>query len=126
MSHHIGQTALFDFRNESPKSSRLCHLPPHHLQRDVQATMLNGIFFHLIDDVHTYVRYGKWSLLTFRPRSEPASRGTADLLLSVMRPIRWSPSLDGCHETGCCRDKEKQEVMRVAVNKEGSRFSTLL
>lgn len=43
------------------------------------------------------------SLLTFRPRREPASRGMADLLLSVMRPIRWSPSLDGCHVTGCCR-----------------------
>lgn len=60
---------------------------------------------------------GKWevgsgtcALLTFRPKSEPASRGTADLLLSVMRPIRWSPSLDGCHETGCCSDKGKQEV----------------
>lgn len=45
------------------------------------------------------------ALLTFRPRREPASRGMADLLLSVMRPIRWSPSLDGCHVTGCCREK---------------------
>lgn len=43
------------------------------------------------------------SLLTFRPRREPASLGMADLLLSVMRPIRWSPSLDGCHVTGCYR-----------------------
>lgn len=43
------------------------------------------------------------SMLAFRPRREPASRGMADLLLSVMRPIRWSPSLDGCHVTGCYR-----------------------
>lgn len=45
------------------------------------------------------------SLLTFRPSREPASRGTADLLLNVMRPIKWSPSLEGCHVTGCYRDK---------------------
>ncbi|TNN32517.1 hypothetical protein EYF80_057320 [Liparis tanakae] len=38
--------------------------------------------------------------LTLRPSSEPASRGSADLLLSVMQPIRWSPSLDGCQERG--------------------------
>lgn len=42
------------------------------------------------------------SLFTFRPSRDPASRGMADFLLSVMRPIKWSPSLDGCHVTGCC------------------------
>lgn len=46
VSHHVGQAALFDFSNESPKSPRLCHLPPNHLQRDVETTMLNGYFFH--------------------------------------------------------------------------------
>lgn len=51
-------------------------------------------------------------LLTFRPRREPASRGMADLLLSVMRPIRWSPSLDGCHVTGCYSDKRHSSESR--------------
>lgn len=42
--------------------------------------------------------------LTFRPSRAPESRGTLPSfmrLLSKMRPIRRSPSLDGCHVTGC-------------------------
>lgn len=42
--------------------------------------------------------------LTFSPSKAPASLGmVALLLLRVIRPIRWSPSLDGCQVTGCCR-----------------------
>lgn len=36
----------------------------------------------------------------------------ADRLLSVMRPIKWSPSLDGCHVTGCYRVQESSEDER--------------
>lgn len=42
--------------------------------------------------------------LTFRPRSAPVSLGTVPSfirLFSKIRPIRRSPSLDGCHVTGC-------------------------
>jgi len=42
--------------------------------------------------------------LTFRPSRAPESRGTLPSfmrLLSKMRPIRRSPSLEGCHVTGC-------------------------
>lgn len=45
--------------------------------------------------------------LTLSPSSEPASWGTAERLLKVMRPIKWSPSLDGCHVTGCWGEMEQ-------------------
>lgn len=51
---------------------------------------------------HTVRR--RHSNLTFRPSRAPESRGTLPSfmrLLSKMRPIRRSPSLDGCHVTGC-------------------------
>lgn len=44
------------------------------------------------------------SELTFRPSRAPESRGTLPSfmrLLSKIRPMRRSPSLDGCHVTGC-------------------------
>lgn len=36
----------------------------------------------------------------------------ADRLLSVMRPIKWSPSFDGCHVTGCYREDESSKDER--------------
>lgn len=45
-----------------------------------------------------------YNKLTFRPSRAPESRGTLPSfirLLSKIRPIRRSPSLDGCHVTGC-------------------------
>lgn len=42
--------------------------------------------------------------LTFRPSRAPESRGTLPSfmrLLSKIRPMRRSPSLDGCHVTRC-------------------------
>lgn len=53
--------------------------------------------------LHTQTRI-KSHNLTFRPSRAPESRGTLPSfmrLLSKIRPIRRSPSLDGCHVTGC-------------------------
>lgn len=51
--------------------------------------------------------------LTFNPSKAPASLGmVALLLLRVIRPIRWSPSLDGCHVTGCCMKRMKHKTMK--------------
>lgn len=79
---------------------------PHSFHRDYKASPF-PVWTHLALKLKLKQTLGViqvWMLLlTFRPRREPASRGIADLLLSVMRPIRWSPSLDGCHVTGCYR-----------------------
>lgn len=46
--------------------------------------------------------------LTFNPSRAPASLGIAALLLlRVIRPIRWSPSLDGCQVTGCYNRRQQ-------------------
>lgn len=118
MSHDICQAAFLDFGDEGPKSPRLCHLPSYHLHAKKSWTRTEcHVVWHFSYSLLFTQRKLKqaWAnylqvrcdpaLLTFRPRREPASRGMADLLLSVMRPIRWSPSLDGCHVTGCCREK---------------------
>lgn len=50
--------------------------------------------------------------LTFRPSSAPASAGTVPsfiLLFRRIRPIRRSPSLDGCQATGCWRETTTRE-----------------
>ena len=49
---------------------------------------------------------------TLRPSREPASRGMADRLLRVMRPIIWSPSLDCSHVTGCCTERGRRRWRR--------------
>lgn len=72
---------------------------PHY---NIALTLFSHYLFYYLSQVW-YRSEWEWILLTFRPRREPASRGMADLLLSVMRPIRWSPSLDGCQVTGCWR-----------------------
>lgn len=57
--------------------------------------------------------------LTFNPSRAPASLGIAVLLLlRVIRPIRWSPSLDGCHVTGCCkRERETCTDVHADIRK---------
>lgn len=51
--------------------------------------------------------------LTFNPSIAPASFGMAALLLlRVIRPIRWSPSLDGCQVTGCCNRGQHADAHR--------------
>lgn len=81
----------------------------HRVPSSVSVFPIHTLFFLSTSKLFTSrlwsrSEWGNDSLLTLRPRSEPASRGMADFLLSVMRPIRWSPSLDGCHVTGCCRE----------------------
>lgn len=56
---------------------------------------------------------GGWA--TFSPSSAPASAGTVPsfiLLFRRIRPIRRSPSLDGCQVTGCWGERTRLERRR--------------